>query len=89
MSALIEFVVSEPARVYADEWQVGDTLVWDNRALLHRATPCDVGEARVLIGTRIAGNVETELAYYPTDAKPQAGRHALAVELELLRRERT
>lgn len=62
---------------------MGDTLVWDNRALLHRATPYGYGEARVLMGTRVAGDSGSELAYYRTDPKARAGREALAAELEL------
>ena len=46
-------------------------------------------KARVLIGTRIAGEPESELAYYPSDPAAQAGRDALAAELELLRKEVT
>lgn len=87
LRGLVDFVVSEPARVYSHKWRPGDTLLWDNRALLHRAKPYDYGDARVLIGTRVAGDPATELAYYPTDPAAQAGRDALKAELHLLRRE--
>jgi alpha-ketoglutarate-dependent taurine dioxygenase len=87
LKSLVEFVVCEPERVYSHKWRVGDTLIWDNRALLHRARPYDYSEPRVLIGTRIAGDPDSELAYYPDDPRAQAGREALAAELELLRRE--
>ena len=87
LRGLVDFVVSDPARVYSHKWQPGDTLLWDNRALLHRAKPYDYADARVLIGTRIAGDPATELAYYPTDAAAEAGRDALKAELALLRRE--
>lgn len=30
-----------PGRVYSHKWQVGDLLIWDNRGLLHAATPFD------------------------------------------------
>ena len=83
---LIDFVVSAATRVYTHAWKVGDTLIWDNRAILHRALPYDYGKARVLTGTRVAGDA-TELAYYPTDPEAQAGREALAAELALLRNE--
>ena len=36
-------------------------VVWDNRCVLHRACPFDHAEPRVLKGTRIAGDVESEL----------------------------
>ena len=60
---------------------------WDNRALLHRARPYDYNKARVLTGTRVAGDPASELAYYPTDPEARAGRDALAEELEHLRHE--
>jgi alpha-ketoglutarate-dependent taurine dioxygenase len=84
---LVEFVTSEDTRVYTHKWQVGDTLLWDNRALLHRALAYDYNEARVLTGTRVAGDPASELAYYPTDEPAQAGRDALAAELQMLREE--
>jgi len=30
-----------PGRVYAHKWQAGDLVIWDNRGLLHAATPFD------------------------------------------------
>ena len=87
LKSLVEFVVSDPARVYTHHWQAGDTLLWDNRALLHRARPYDYEEPRVLTGTRIQGDPETELAYYPSDPAAEAGREALTAELEVLRSE--
>ena len=42
---------------------------------------------RVLIGTRVAGDPASELAYYPDDPRAQAGREVLAAELPLLRHE--
>ncbi len=85
--SLVDFVVSDPARVYTHRWRPGDTLLWDNRAIAHRARPYDYAEPRVLIGTRVAGEPESELAYYPTDREAEAGRAALKAELELLRQE--
>ena len=87
MSHLLEFVVSEEDRVYTHSWVPGDTLIWDNRALLHRACPYDYSKARVLTATRVAGDPKSELAYYPDDPLAKAGREALAIELDLLRTE--
>ena len=87
ITSLVEFTVSDPSRVYTHRWRPGDTLFWDNRAILHRAQPYDYAEPRVLIGTRVAGEPESELAYYPSDPEAEAGREALRVELDLLRRE--
>ena len=79
--------MAEPQRVYTHRWQAGDTLLWDNRALLHRARPYDYSCPRVLTATRVAGDANSELAYYPTDPQAEAGRQALAEELALLREE--
>lgn len=87
LKSLVNFVVSDNRRVYSHQWHAGDTLIWDNRALLHRARPYDYTQPRVLIGTRIAGDSTSELAYYPTDPQAQAGRDALAAELANLRNE--
>jgi alpha-ketoglutarate-dependent taurine dioxygenase len=87
LKTLMEFTVADESRVYCHHWQAGDTLIWDNRALLHRARPYDYSKARVLTGTRVAGDPASELAYFPTDPEAQAGRDALAAELALLREE--
>ncbi len=87
LRSLLDFVVSDEARVYSHDWTPGDTLIWDNRFVLHRARPYDYSKPRVLIGTRVAGDPETELAYYPDDPAAEAGRVALAAELEILRSE--
>jgi alpha-ketoglutarate-dependent taurine dioxygenase len=89
LSSLIEFVVSDERRVYCHDWTPGDLLFWDNRFVLHRARPYDYSQPRYLIGTRVAGDPESELAYYPDDPRAEAGRQALAEELEILRREAT
>lgn len=49
-----------PPRVLTHRWAPGDVAVWDNRCVLHRARPYDLGEARVLRHTRIAGDPATE-----------------------------
>ena len=85
LKSLLNFVVAEPARVYTHHWQVGDTLLWDNRALLHRARPYDYSQPRNMCATRVSGDPATELAYYPDDPAAQAGRDALKAELEVLR----
>jgi alpha-ketoglutarate-dependent taurine dioxygenase len=47
-------------RTYYHAWTEGDALLWDNRRLMHRATPHDPGQARRMWHTRIAGDPETE-----------------------------
>lgn len=53
---------SQAPRVYRHEWKVGDLVIWDNRAVLHRARPYDANQPRVMLHTRIAGDPRTELA---------------------------
>ena len=64
----------QPAHVYTHTWTPGDLLVWDNRCVLHRACPYNTEEARVLQGTRIAGEWESEGA--PTVADELAEGYA-------------
>jgi len=87
LASLVEFTVSDERRVYHHDWRAGDALLWDNRRLLHRAMPYDYSKPRALIGTRVAGDLASELAYYPDDPAAESGRAALAAELELLRHE--
>ncbi|MFW2334066.1 TauD/TfdA dioxygenase family protein [Ilumatobacter sp.] len=47
---------------YHHEWSVGDAVLWDNRRLMHRATPHDPAEPRRMWHTRIAGDPATETA---------------------------
>lgn len=89
LRSLLAFVVSDPERVYTHAWEPGDTMIWDNRALLHRARPYDYAQPRFLFGTRVAGDPATELSYYPEDAAAAAGREALTAELDILRAETT
>jgi len=61
-------------RVITHKWQVGDIVVWDNRCVMHRARPYDAAQPRVLRGTRIAGEPESELAPTFEDARAGAFR---------------
>ena len=85
IASLLKHVVSDESRVYSHNWNVGDTLLWDNRRILHRARPYDYAKPRYLIGTRVAGDPASELAYYPEDPEAEAGREALIAELHILR----
>ena len=84
LNTLLQAIVSDESHVYTHDWQVGDLLVWDNRCLLHRARPYDYSQARVLVGSRVAGEVDSELAYYPEDDAAKQGRVALDSELACL-----
>lgn len=62
LDELNDFVVADDARVHFHQWTVGDTVVWDNRRLLHCATPYDLRQPRRMWHTRIAGERPSELA---------------------------
>jgi alpha-ketoglutarate-dependent taurine dioxygenase len=79
LASLVAFACG-PAYAYQHEWAVGELAVWDNRRLLHRARPYALGlEARVMRGTRVAGEAGTEAGV----AAPES-RDVLARELALL-----
>ena len=45
-----------PDRVYRHTWSVGDVVIWDNRGVLHRATPYDSDSPRDMHRTTFAGD---------------------------------
>jgi len=53
---------ASPPRTHHHQWTPGDAVVWDNRALMHRGTPFDMTEPRVMWHTRIAGERPSEAA---------------------------
>ena len=49
--------VTQPEFVYRHEWEAGDLVIWDNRCVLHRATPYDTERhQRLMQRTTIAGD---------------------------------
>ena len=52
----------QPPRIHHHQWTVGDAVIWDNRRLMHRATPFDMTEPRRMWHTRIAGERQSEVA---------------------------
>lgn len=49
--------VTQPEFVYRHEWQEGDLVVWDNRCVLHRATPYDTARyQRLMQRTTVGGD---------------------------------
>ena len=50
----------QPPRVYHHSWTPGDAVVWDNRALMHRACPWALTKPRVMYHSRIAGDPVSE-----------------------------
>jgi alpha-ketoglutarate-dependent taurine dioxygenase len=45
-----------PPRVFTHRWATGDVIVWDNRCVLHHASPWDLRERRVMRHVRIGGD---------------------------------
>jgi alpha-ketoglutarate-dependent taurine dioxygenase len=44
-----------PARVYSHNWSIGDTVIWDNQGVLHRAAPYDPDSPREMLRTTVLG----------------------------------
>jgi alpha-ketoglutarate-dependent taurine dioxygenase len=61
LEELVAFACQPPRR-YHHRWTAGDTVVWDNRCLLHRAMPWDMTEPRTMCHSRIAGDPVSEAA---------------------------
>jgi alpha-ketoglutarate-dependent taurine dioxygenase len=45
-----------PELVYRHRWKVGDTVMWDNRGVLHRAAPYEADSGREMLRTTILGD---------------------------------
>ncbi len=45
-----------PDRVYSHRWSIGDTVIWDNRGVLHRAAPYDPSSRREMLRTTVLGD---------------------------------
>jgi alpha-ketoglutarate-dependent taurine dioxygenase len=43
-------------KVYSHNWSVGDTVIWDNRGVLHRAAPYDPNSPREMLRTTVLGD---------------------------------
>jgi alpha-ketoglutarate-dependent sulfate ester dioxygenase len=45
-----------PDKVYSHNWSIGDTVIWDNRGVLHRAAPYDPDSQREMLRTTVLGD---------------------------------
>jgi alpha-ketoglutarate-dependent taurine dioxygenase len=61
LEELIDFAC-QPPRIYHHAWAPGDAVLWDNRCLLHQATPWDMTQKRIMWHSRIAGDPASETA---------------------------
>ncbi|MFT5112246.1 MAG: alpha-ketoglutarate-dependent 2,4-dichlorophenoxyacetate dioxygenase [Parasphingorhabdus sp.] len=57
---LIEEISSEDC-IYTHHWQVGDVIIWDERAVLHRGTPWPYNEARTLASVCVSAGLKDGL----------------------------
>lgn len=55
LHGLREFATGDAFR-YTHKWTVGDTVMWDNRTSLHRATPYDPASGRMMHRTILQGH---------------------------------
>jgi alpha-ketoglutarate-dependent taurine dioxygenase len=51
---------TRPENVYRHHWSVGDTVIWDNRGVMHRVTPYAMDSAREMLRTTIFGDEPIE-----------------------------
>jgi alpha-ketoglutarate-dependent 2,4-dichlorophenoxyacetate dioxygenase len=59
LAELLDFATQRDF-VYSHRWRVGDLVIYDNRAVLHRATPYAITDhPRVLHRTTVAGDGPT------------------------------
>jgi alpha-ketoglutarate-dependent taurine dioxygenase len=47
---------TRPELVYSHRWSVGDTVIWDNNGVLHRAAPYDPSSPREMLRTTVLGD---------------------------------
>jgi alpha-ketoglutarate-dependent taurine dioxygenase len=47
---------TQPDLVYSHQWSVGDTVIWDNNGVLHRAAPYDPDSPREMLRTTVLGD---------------------------------
>jgi alpha-ketoglutarate-dependent taurine dioxygenase len=82
LEGLVESASQKP-RIYHHDWTAGDAVIWDNRCLLHQATPWDMTQPRVMWHSRIAGDplsegaLPTEAAHVDASGVPQDGSRLL------------
>ena len=57
--ALLDDLLSRsttPDRVYRHQWTIGDTVIWDNRGVLHRVEPYAMDSPREMLRTTVLGD---------------------------------
>jgi taurine dioxygenase len=67
---------TQPRFVYTHQWAVGDVVVWDNRATLHRRDAFDSSSRRVLYAAQVEGHKPFEAP----DALTRPAHHRRALQ---------
>jgi len=52
---------TRPEFVYSHRWAVGDVLIWDQRAVLHRGTPWPFDQPRTLSSVCVSATAKDGL----------------------------
>ena len=68
-------------RIHHHQWTAGDAALWDTRRLMHRGTPLDMTEPRVMWHTRIAGGPASELADNHRDSQQRSGTDVMGEDI--------
>lgn len=55
LADLLAHATSED-KVYSHKWSVGDTVIWDNQGVLHRAAPYEPNSPRHMLRTTVLGD---------------------------------
>lgn len=57
---LAELLDHATGTIYSHKWTVGDTVIWDNRGVLHRAAPYEPNSQREMLRTTVLGDEPIE-----------------------------
>jgi hypothetical protein len=69
LQELMDFAC-QPPRIYYHQWEPGEAVLWDNRCLMHRATPWPMHEPRIMYHARIAGDKTSKFAAHAQEWEP-------------------
>ena len=59
LAELLEHATTED-KIYSHKWSIGDTVIWDNQGVLHRAAPYEPNSQREMLRTTVLGNEPIE-----------------------------
>jgi len=59
LAELLEHATTDD-KVYSHKWSIGDTVIWDNQGVLHRAAPYEPNSQREMLRTTVLGDEPIE-----------------------------